>query len=70
MAGVKHLIECHCKLRLYRDNKKNIYHKFPVYSLTAIHLARHRVERVPYQPLGGYIESHMEWEVVGTGYLE
>ena len=44
--------------------------QFPVYSLTAIHLARHRVERVPYQPLGGYIESHMEWEVVGTGHLE
>jgi hypothetical protein len=44
--------------------------QFPIYSLTAIHLARHRVEHVPYQPLGGYIESHMEWEVVGTGHIE
>ena len=44
--------------------------QYPPYSLTAIHLARHRVEYVPYQPLGGYIESHMEWEVVGTGHLE
>ena len=44
--------------------------QYPSWSLAAIHLARHRVEKVPYQPLGGYIESHMEWEVVGTGYLE
>ena len=44
--------------------------QYPSWSLTAIHLARHRVERVPYQPLGGYVESHMEWEVVGTGHLE
>ena len=44
--------------------------QYPSWSLAAIHLARHRVERVPYQPLGGYVESHMEWEVVGTGHLE
>ena len=44
--------------------------QYPNWSLTAVHLARHRVERVPYQPLGGYIETHMEWEVVGTGHLE
>lgn len=44
--------------------------QYPVYSLAAVHLARHRVEYVPYQPLGGYIESHMEWEVVGTGHIE
>lgn len=43
---------------------------YPVWSLAAIHLARHRVEHVPYQPLGGYVESHMEWEVVGTGHIE
>ena len=44
--------------------------QYPVWSLAAIHMARHRVEHVPYAPLGGYIESHMEWEVVGTGHLE
>tara|TARA_B100000902_G_scaffold391494_1_gene442239 strand:- start:1421 stop:2308 length:888 start_codon:yes stop_codon:yes gene_type:complete len=44
--------------------------QYPVWSLAAIHMARHRVEHVPYQPLGGYIESHMEWEVVGTGHIE
>ena len=43
---------------------------YPVWSLAAIHMARHRVEHVPYQPLGGYVESHMEWEVVGTGHIE
>ena len=43
--------------------------QYPSWSLAAIHLARHRVEFVPYQPLGGYIESHMEWEVVGTGHF-
>jgi hypothetical protein len=32
MPGIKHLIECHCVLPLYRDSQKIIYHKFPVYS--------------------------------------
>lgn len=44
--------------------------QYPSWSLAAIHLARHRVEYIPYYPLEGYIESHMEWEVVGTGHLE
>jgi len=43
---------------------------FPSYSLTVIHLARHKVDMIPYPPLGSYIESHMEWEVIGTGYLQ
>ena len=32
MAGIKHLIECHCKLAIFKNLEKNIYHKFPVYS--------------------------------------
>ena len=32
MPGIKHLIECHCKLQIYKNNVKIIYHKFPVYS--------------------------------------
>lgn len=44
--------------------------QYPVWSLAAIHMARHKVQHVPYQPLGGYIESHMEWEVIGTGHIE
>ena len=43
---------------------------FPSYSLAVIHLARHKVQMVPYAPLNSYIETHMEWEVVGTGYLQ
>ena len=48
----------------------SVLQSFPSGGLAAIHLARHRVEYVPYQPLGGYVESHMEWEVVGTGMLQ
>ena len=32
MPGIKHLIECHCVLQLYKNSEKIIYHKFPVYS--------------------------------------
>lgn len=32
MPGVKHLIECHCVLKIYKKNEKIQYHKFPVYS--------------------------------------
>jgi hypothetical protein len=43
---------------------------FPSQSLVLIHLIRHSVEMIPYEPMGSYIETHMEWEVVGTGYLQ
>lgn len=33
MPGIKHLIECHCVLQIYKSKtKERIYHKFPVYS--------------------------------------
>lgn len=32
MPGLKHLIECHCTLKIYSAERKTIYHKFPVYS--------------------------------------
>ena len=33
MPGIKHLIECHCVLSIYKSkDKKRVYHKFPVYS--------------------------------------
>jgi D-ribose pyranose/furanose isomerase RbsD len=32
MPGVKHLLECHCTLKIYEVGKNNIYHKFAVYS--------------------------------------
>ena len=30
--GTKHLIECHCTLKIYQGSKNHLYHKFPVYS--------------------------------------
>lgn len=32
MPGIKHLVECHCVLPIYRGSKREIYHKFSVYS--------------------------------------
>ena len=43
---------------------------FPSNSLVLIHLSRHKIDNVPYEPMRSYIETHMEWEVVGTGYLQ
>ena len=30
--GTKHLIECHCTLKIYQGRKDHVFHKFPVYS--------------------------------------
>ena len=43
---------------------------FQAGSLVAIHLARHKIELVETDINNSYIETHMEWEVVGTGYLQ
>jgi hypothetical protein len=32
MIGVKHLIECHCTLKIYEGRDDHLYHKFVVYS--------------------------------------
>lgn len=32
MPGIKHLIDCHCFLKIFNKNEKQINHKFPVYS--------------------------------------
>lgn len=32
MLGTKHLIECHCFLKIFNQKEKQINHKFPVYS--------------------------------------
>jgi len=31
-GGIKHLVECHCYLAIYRKNQNQVLHKFPVYS--------------------------------------
>ena len=43
---------------------------FPTWSLTAIHMTRVLHQRVPYEALGGYVDAHIEWSVVGTGHIE
>lgn len=30
---VKHLVECHCSLKIFDNTQKTIYHKFPVFSI-------------------------------------
>ena len=42
---------------------------FQAGSLVAIHLARHKIELVETDINNSYIETHMEWEVVGTGTI-
>lgn len=32
MSGIKHLVECHCYLKIFDKNDKKINHKFPVFS--------------------------------------
>tara|TARA_A100001515_G_scaffold132504_2_gene120988 strand:- start:770 stop:1663 length:894 start_codon:yes stop_codon:yes gene_type:complete len=39
-------------------------------SLTAVHLIRHRMNSVVSPELGGTLQSHMLWEVIGTGHIE
>jgi len=43
---------------------------YPTWSLVAVHMARHKIELVPWEEQNTYLETHMEWEVVGTGHIE
>lgn len=47
----------------------NYISSFPQGSLVAIILTRHKRESSIYPPLNSYIETHMRWQVVGTGYI-
>jgi len=46
------------------------FQSFPHWSLAAVYLTRHRFNRVAAPNFNGYFESHMRWEVVGTGHIE
>ena len=48
----------------------NYFQSFPAWSLAAVHLIRHRIGRQIAPEFNGYIDSHMIWEVVGTGHIE
>jgi len=44
--------------------------QFPINSIAAVHFIRHRIELISSQDLGGIFQSHMKWEVIGTGHVE
>ena len=46
------------------------FQSYPSWSLAAVHFIRHRIDRRPAPELNGYFQSHMLWEVVGTGHIE
>ena len=48
----------------------NYFSSYPTWSLTAVHLIRHRVGKTYFEDMGGNLEYHMVWEVVGTGHIE
>lgn len=48
----------------------NYFQSYPYWSLAAVHFIRHRIDKRPAPELNGYFQSHMMWEVVGTGHIE
>ena len=46
------------------------FQMYPTWSIAAVHLIRHKIDRVPAQQFNGYFQSHMIWEVIGTGHIE
>ena len=46
------------------------FQAYPAWSLTAIYLTRHKVDRRPAVEFNGYLESHQQWTVLGTGHIE
>ena len=44
--------------------------QFPYWSLTAVHLIRHRTGETFSDEIGGILQWHMLWEVIGTGHIE
>jgi len=43
---------------------------YPYGGLVAIHMVRHKVELVETDINNSYIETHTQWQVVGTGHIE
>jgi len=46
------------------------FSQYPTWSLAAVHLIRHRIGTVYSEEINGILESHMIWEVIGTGHIE
>jgi len=43
---------------------------YPYGALVAVHMTRHKIELVLWEEQNTFLETHMEWEVVGTGHIE
>jgi len=43
---------------------------YPAYSIAAVHFIRHRESLVESVDFGGMVQTHMMWEVIGTGHVE
>ena len=43
---------------------------YPQGSLTSIHMMRHRIKDLYSEKLQGIIQTHVWWEVIGTGYIQ
>lgn len=48
----------------------NYFQQYPYWSLAAIYLSRHKIERNPAPEFNGWLESHQTWTVLGTGHIE
>jgi len=48
----------------------NYFTGFPYWSLAAVHFIRHKTNSTISQELNGTLQTHMMWEVVGTGHVE
>lgn len=46
------------------------FNSYPSGSLTSIHLIRHRTKDLYSPHLDGIIQTHVWWEVIGTGYIQ
>jgi len=54
----------------YMSIPGSYFQQFPPGSLAAVHLNRHKIELVETDINNSFIETHTEWEVVGTGHIE
>ena len=43
---------------------------YPTNSITAVHFIRHREGLIESVDFGGMVQTHMMWEVIGTGHVE
>jgi len=63
------LVTCASQDSGYMNIPSSYLSQFPSGSLAAIILTRHKRDSSLYSPLNSYIETHMRWRVVGTGYI-